>query len=213
MSDGVKRVYSSELRVSQARETRRAVVAAAGNLFASEGFGRTTIDDIARVAGVSRKTVFAAVGGKVALLKLALDWSISGDDEPVALAERPQVLEISRATDPEVILEGWVRIVADIASRQTGLSEALTVAAGIDPEARELWSSAEAQRLSGARAFLQHLADHQGLRPGLTVQEAADIAWFYSNPGVYHQLVNQRGWTHEQFLDWLRQTMRQQLQG
>jgi hypothetical protein len=33
--------------------------------------------------------VFNSVGGKVALLKLALDWAIVGDDEPIALADRP----------------------------------------------------------------------------------------------------------------------------
>lgn len=34
------------------------------------------------------KTVFAAVGGKLDLLTLALDWAVAGDDEPVPLEHR-----------------------------------------------------------------------------------------------------------------------------
>ena len=31
---------------------------------------------------MSRKTVFTAVGGKLDLLKTALDWAVAGDDRP-----------------------------------------------------------------------------------------------------------------------------------
>ena len=70
MTTARKRVYTSELRDAQARATRRQVVAAAGDLFAREGYGATTIAAVADAAGVSRKTVFSAVGGKVELIKL-----------------------------------------------------------------------------------------------------------------------------------------------
>ena len=86
MVDVVKRQYRSDLRTSQARETRRAIVAAASRLFVERGYGATTIDAVADAAGVSRKTVFTAVGGKVDLLKVALDWAVAGDDRPVAVA-------------------------------------------------------------------------------------------------------------------------------
>ena len=71
MTETRKRTYSSDLRDDQARRTRRQIVAAAGDLYAADGFASTTVDAIAAKAGVSRKTVFTAVGGKVALLKLA----------------------------------------------------------------------------------------------------------------------------------------------
>src|SRR5689334_22312267 len=65
----VKRAYSSDLRADQARRTRRQIVDAASALFTEHGFSATTVDAIAAEAGVSRKTVFTAVGGKVQLLK------------------------------------------------------------------------------------------------------------------------------------------------
>src|SRR5215510_13295482 len=96
----VKRAYSSRLRAAQARQTRRSIVSAAARLFVEDGFGTTTIDAVADAAGVSRKTVFTAVGGKVALLKLALDWAVAGDDEPIPLADRPEIARLFRDRDP-----------------------------------------------------------------------------------------------------------------
>src|SRR5262245_52097861 len=106
MMSEVKRNYSSTLRDAQARQTRRAIVDAGARLFVDDGFGRTTIDTIAAEAGVSRKTVFTSVGGKVEILKLAIDWAIVGDDEPVALADRPEIERLKAETDPRAILDG-----------------------------------------------------------------------------------------------------------
>ncbi len=207
MSTPVKRRYSSRLRAAQARETRRVVVAAAARLYVADGFGRTTIEAIAQAAGVSRKTVFSSVGGKVELLKLALDWAVVGDDEPVPLAGRPELDRMKAATDPDAILRGWVHIVTSIGSRVAEISGALTVAAGVDDDARTLWEHAQEQRHVGARAFIAHLAHHHGLRADLDRDEAADLAWVHSDPALHHRLVIQRGWSIDRFEQWLYETI------
>lgn len=89
MAGTVKRSYRSDLRTSQALDTRRRIVAAAAELFVSDGYAGASVDAIAAAAGVSRKTVFTAVGGKAELLALALDWAVAGDDAPRPLADRP----------------------------------------------------------------------------------------------------------------------------
>jgi AcrR family transcriptional regulator len=211
MTDDVKRSYSSELRAAQARETRRLIVSAAARLFVDQGFGRTTVDAIAEEAGVSRKTVFTAVGGKAELLKLALDWAVVGDDEPVALEHRPAVRATKQATDPDAILRSWVEVVTAVASRVAGLSAALAAAAAADDGARQLWEQAQAQRLAGARAFVGHLSAHGGLRSDLTADLAADIAWLHSDPAMYRRLVLERGWPVREFQEWLLRTIRLQL--
>lgn len=211
MTDGVKRSYSSTLRAAHARRTRRSVVFAAARLFTEQGYGRTTIDAIAEQAGVSRKTVFTAVGGKLDLLKLALDWAVAGDDEPTPLLERPELTATKNATSPAVILRGWVDVIAPIAARVHGLSAALAAAASADDDARLLREANQVQRLTGARAFVTHLAAHHGLRPGLSVDRAADIVWLYSDPAVYHRLVAERGWPDTEYRDWLLRTLTQQL--
>src|SRR5690349_1999607 len=213
MSPPVKRTYSSTLRAAQARETRRTVVAAASRLFEEHGFAGTTVDDIAQAAGVSRKTVFTAVGGKADLLKLALDWAVVGDDEPVALAERPQVKQLMRASDPDTLVRGWVELAVGISARTARLSRALMVAAALDPAARAHWDKGQGQRHEGARAFVAHLARQGGLRPGLTLEDAAEIAWVHNDAAVYHRLVVERGWPVDRFADWLARTLTLQLHG
>ena len=211
MGDTVKRVYSSELRAAQARATRRVIVNAAARLFVRDGFGQTTVDAIAEEAGVSRKTVFAAVGGKVELLKLALDWAIAGDDEPIAVSDRPEVGRLKQERDPDALLRGYAHMVTTIGSQVAGLSRALIVAAGSDPEARKLWETWQSQRHFGARAVVGALAALGGLRDGLELAEAADLVWVHNDPALYHRLVIERRWAKKHFEEWLYQTLRQQL--
>ncbi|MDQ1646639.1 MAG: hypothetical protein QOJ50_2823 [Cryptosporangiaceae bacterium] len=210
MSPAVKRNYSSEKRAARARETRRSVVSAAAGLFATHGFARTTAEDIAAEAGVSRKTVFAT-GSKTGLLKLALDWAIAGDDEDIALAGRPEVAALAREADPARILAGWAAMTTRISARVAALSRALVVAAALDDDAAELWRSTQAQRLDGAEAFAGFLATRGGIRPGISIAEATDLVWLHSDPGLYHRLVTERGWTHEHFERWLASTLAAQL--
>src|SRR5919206_1937219 len=120
-----RRPYQSRLREEQARATRRTVVEAAGALFVEVGWSRTTIDAVARRAGVSRTTVFSSVGGKAALLALALDWALVGDDEPVPLAERPVVAHMARQTDPRALVAMWARFAAELEVRAAPLAAVL----------------------------------------------------------------------------------------
>ena len=67
----VKRPYRSTVRAAQAAATRLAILSAAAQLFIERGYVATSIDAIADAAGVSRATVFTAVGGKATLLTRA----------------------------------------------------------------------------------------------------------------------------------------------
>ncbi|HJT96345.1 MAG TPA: helix-turn-helix domain-containing protein, partial [Mycobacterium sp.] len=132
MSASVKRDYRSELRAAQAQATRRSIVAAASRLFVDNGYGATTIDAVAEAAGVSRKTVFTAVGGKVDLLKLALDWAVAGDDRPVPVADRHEMRDAMAQDDPIALLRGCAHEMVAITGRSAGLAQVLEVAAGVD---------------------------------------------------------------------------------
>jgi AcrR family transcriptional regulator len=183
-------------------------VSAAAALFETRGFATTSADDIAAAAGVSRKTVFT-VGSKTELLKLALDWAVTGDDEPVPLRERPEVDALRRTCDPAALVRGWAALMVVIGGRTAALSRALTVAAGIDPEARALWDDLQQQRLTGAREFVAGLANIGGLR--IDADDAADIVWAHSDTGLYYRLVIQRGWPPGKYETWLGETVHGQL--
>src|SRR5690348_16637917 len=102
MSGTVKRQYRSDLRAAQAVDTRRRIVSSAARLFVEQGYGATTVDAVAEAAGVSRKTVFTAVGSKLDLLTTAVDWAVAGDDQPVPVADRSAMRRFLQQRDPVV---------------------------------------------------------------------------------------------------------------
>jgi AcrR family transcriptional regulator len=195
--------YVSEVRDEQARRTRQAIVTAARELFLAQGYARTTIDAIAEAAHVSRRTVFNAAGGKVALLKLALEWAIVGDDEPVPLAERPVVKAIEAERDPRRALALWVGLVTDIAPRVAPVSAVLYAAADADPEAAQLLAGLAGGRMFGAVAFATHLESLGALADGVSVQQAADLCWAVNDSHLYQLLVTERGWPAARYAQWL----------
>jgi AcrR family transcriptional regulator len=203
MTAPVKKPYTSTLRAAQARATRRAIVDAAARLFTQRGYGATTVDAIASAAGVSRKTVFTSVGGKTEALKLAIDWAIAGDDEPVPMLERPHIKAMQHEPDARRILASYARHVRQTAARTAPLHQVVQAAAGLDADIRALAEEGRAQRIRGMRVMAQHLADRGALKPGLTPLEAADIVWLLNDPGVYHRLVIEQKWTPDRYQDWL----------
>jgi AcrR family transcriptional regulator len=213
MSDAVKRDYRSDLRAAQAQETRRSIVSAATRLFVEDGYGSTTINAVAEAAGVSRKTVFTAVGGKLDLLKLTLDWSVAGDDQAVALSDRAAIRKLMDQPDPRGVLSGLVALLVAIGTRVAPLYVALEVAGSMDPAARDLVEESQRRRLDDAHKVVRRLRDLDALTTHITYQEAVDVVWLAMDPAIFDRLVRVRGWTASRFEEWLVDTLCRQLLG
>lgn len=197
------RGYRSTIREQARRLTVRRCVEVAAELFLRQGYAATTIDAVAERAGVARRTVFAAVGGKVALLKLAYDWSLVGDDEPVPMAQRPEILAIAAEHRPRVAIRLWAEHVTTVAGRSTPMLLVLRAAADTDPDAAALHEKALADSRYGAEMFVRHLDRIATLRTDLDLAHATDLVWGLLDPGVYERMVLRGAWTPEQFAAWL----------
>lgn len=213
VTTGAERTYTSALRARQAQQTRRRIVEAAAGLFGERGYGATTIDAVAAAAGVSRKTVFDSVGGKVQLVKLAYDYAIVGDDVPVPLAEPAEVAALEAESDPGNRLTAYSAMVVGINLRISGVWRALEGAAANDVEARALYEELVTQRQRSMRGPALGMAEAGVLRSGLTAEMAADLLWLYNDPALFDKLVRQRGWSVGQFRSWLAETLQTQLLG
>jgi AcrR family transcriptional regulator len=88
MADGVSGGAAGSLRDRQKEAVRRELRAVALMLFKERGFAATTVDDIAREAGVSRSTFFRYFGSKTAVVVDATDES--GVVFMRCLSERPR---------------------------------------------------------------------------------------------------------------------------
>jgi AcrR family transcriptional regulator len=207
MSEAVKRTYASALRAEQARATRRAIVSAAARLFVERGYGATTVDAIAADAGVSRKTVFTSVGGKVEALKLARDWAIAGDDEPVPVMQRPQVTRARAEPDARHVLRMYAGMVRERAERTAGIQMVIESAAGSDPAVQALAEEGRQQRFTAMRDLAGELRKRGALRSELSRDDAADVLWLFNDARVYHRLVIERRWSPARFEAWLAEML------
>ena len=211
MSSPVRRRYESPLRQRQAEATRLAIIDAATRLFVERGFVATSVDRIAETAGVSRATVFTAVGGKAILLKTAYDVALVGDDEPVPMPQRPWAQGVVRATTPVEMLEAYADLLLVLASRVGAINEAIRGAAAADPQVLAVWTKIQQERRIGAANIVRMAIERGGIRSGLDREVAADVVWVLNDPGLYVRFVTERGWTEQAYRDWLAATLEAQL--
>ncbi len=205
------RRYISPLRDRSALATRRQILDAARALFVEQGYVATTIEQIAERAGVSKPTVFTAIGSKRALLKELRDIALAGDDEPVPVPARPWFQEMIAEPDPRQTLRLYARAGASIQARYADLEEVLHSAAGADEELRELWQTNEQERLAAARAIVHNLLTKGPLKAGLDHAAASDIMWTYMATDHFRRLVRDRGWPLDRYEQWLADTLYAQL--
>jgi AcrR family transcriptional regulator len=209
----IKRPYQSPLRQRQAQSTRLSIIGSAARLFIAQGYVATSIDEIATAAGVGRATIFASVGGKAAILKAAYDIAIVGDDEPVPLPQRPWAIAVRNEPDPARMIDGYAAMIAEVSGRVAPIYEAMRGAATADPEAKALWDTMRKERRGGAAGFVGFVVARDALRAGVDRRMAADVVWALIDPGLYHLLVVEMGWTPAQFQTWLAETVKAQLLG
>jgi AcrR family transcriptional regulator len=209
----IKRQYQSPLRQRQAQSTRLSIIGSATRLFIAQGYVATSIDEIATAAGVGRTTIFASVGGKAAILKAAYDIAIVGDDEPIPLPQRPWAIAVRNEPDPARMIDAYAGMIAEISGRVAPIYEAMRGAATADPEAKALWDTMRKERRGGAAGFVGFVVARDALRAGVDRTMAADVVWALIDPGLYHLLVVEMGWTSRQFQTWLAETIKGQLLG
>lgn len=164
------------------------------------------MSEIATRADVSIKTVEAVFGTKGALLKVVVDVAIAGDDEPVAVLDRPILQQLRDETDLVRFFGLYAGLVSDISARLAPLASVVEQAAQTDPEIAELWSTMGDNRLFGARHVAGLVAAKAAIWPDVDGDRAADILYLFNDPSVYRTLVLDRGWTREEFRSWLAGT-------
>ncbi|MDQ6686235.1 MAG: TetR/AcrR family transcriptional regulator [Actinomycetota bacterium] len=204
--DAVKpRRYDASRRRAQASRTREAIIDAARNRFLHDGYTMTTIASIAADAGASTDTLYKSFGGKAGLLRAMCEDALGGVG-PVPAEERSDAMQAAES-DPAKLLRGLGRLTTEVAPRIAPLLLLLATAAESDPALAELRCDLEAARLARMTHVARTLARKTPLRPGRTVEEAADILWAYSSPELYRLLVRTRGWPAERYGDYVGEAL------
>jgi AcrR family transcriptional regulator len=200
------RAYRSPARAEAARQTRRQVLEAALALFGDRGYARTTLAEIAAAAGVSVETVYKTFRNKRGLLKELADVTVGGDDEQVALLDRPDPLLLRDEPDQRRQIAMFAAGMTVQMERVRPFDDIMRGAAAVDPEVAALRDDLQ---LRQRRAAMTMIAGWIGARGPLrgSVDEAAAVLWTLTSPEVNHMLRVDWGWTTAQYEAWLRTTM------
>jgi AcrR family transcriptional regulator len=204
----LRRSYDSPARARQAHETRRAILEAAAELFSEQGYGRTSIAVVASRAGVTAQTIYNAVGSKQTLLKAAYDVTLVGDDEPVPLADRPDVRAMYQLTDAAELLHAYARLGRRVAERVGPLM--LQIAAGAaagDHDLIEHQRTTDGERLIGTGMVVRAVEELGGLAGGLDPDVARDRIWTLNSIQVWDLLIRSRGWSGDAYQQWIGDAM------
>lgn len=177
--------------------TRQAILTAARRLFAEKGYFATRVEDIAAEARVAPATVYAVTGGKYGLLKSLVDlWQSS----PVIAATMDELLSLD---DPAQVI--WV-LSARTRQIREEYGDIITTVLATAPNDQAVFGIL-GQVIGNYRGAInrisQHLADLKGLRPGIDVQFATDVLWFYFGfPGL-SAMHDDNGWSYDDAEKWL----------
>src|SRR5580704_5044137 len=152
-----RRSYDGKDRQARTRLARAAVVEAARALFLERGYAGTTIETISDLSDVPPATVYRLFSAKRGILKALLDASIAGDDEEVALPDRPHIRALLADRDPRNQLSGLAGIIRGIMSRGEPVHRILVSAAGSDPDAAALLAELTRQRQHGHARIVRSL--------------------------------------------------------
>jgi TetR/AcrR family transcriptional regulator, regulator of cefoperazone and chloramphenicol sensitivity len=205
----VKREYDSSRRRRQAAETRADILRAARRLLSERGYTATTIEAIAAEAEVSEATVYAGFGSKRGIL-LAFQQQM---EENVDRDERVREFHAAAGNPAEQIAIA-VSISLSFPARHGDILAVLLSARGMDPDIDEFLHRGLVQNHRGAWSMVASvLARQDALRPGLTEQEAGDLAAALTRIEIYRILSSELGWSHERITEELTTVVRSALLG
>ena len=207
--DEVKRsegqdVKRPDKRAERSRRTREKIVVAARDLFVTQGYGATSLQQVADRAGVAVQTVYFVFRNKRALFKDVVDVSIAGDAEPVATMDRDWFRAACAEPSAAGQLRAHVRGVRDILGRVAPIMPLIAAAAATDPEIAAQWSAGPDPRYTVQHAAAKALTSKPDARPDVDTDRAADLLYGLLSPELYLVFVRDRGWSPEIWEEWAR---------
>lgn len=193
-------------RRERSRRTRLGIIAAGHAEFLESGYHGATMAAIARRAGVAPQTVYFVFHTKAELAGSVIDAAVLGLDDPTVPQSSTWWADMEAAPTAHLALQAFVRGAATLLRRAAGVSEVMRAAALTDPEIRAIHEHHDQLQVSGYRQVVDILATKGSLRDGLTPATATDVLLTLCGDSTYVQLTADRGWFHDQVVEWLADT-------
>ncbi len=196
-----KRQYVSEVREQAAAETRRAVLGAAKELFTQQGIDRVTIAQVAKKAGVSAPTVYALFKSKEGILRALMDETLFGPAFQAATAQ------LAGVTDPVQLIVRTAQVARAIYESERSALGLVRGASAFSPALRKAEEAFEERRYAMQEERVRVLFAKHKAKRGLDFDKARQILWMYTSRDVYRMLVQESGWSSDEYEAWLSETL------
>jgi AcrR family transcriptional regulator len=193
------------LREQHAAVTRRAILQAARELFAEQGFANTTVKELAERAGVAVQTIYATFGSKAGVVLGLVD--LLDEEAGVEVIQA----DIQRTEDPREMLRLTARIIRQIRERCGDIVNMARQGASTDQRLASVLAEGTRRQHAALATITQTLHSQGALRDGLNAQTAADIAAALLSDEICDVLVDQRQWSYDRYERWLGDALVQQL--
>ena len=193
----------STYRQEQAEATKDRIADAARRLFGTAGYGATSMAAVAAEAGVAERTVYSAFGAKREILaRICERWLEQAQ-------ARERAAEVFAIPDPGRRLDGAAAWLTNLYSAGFDVVMIFEAATDESPETRALLRSKLAGRNEVMDAMIASLEDYLQV----PLREAQAVYRALAAPGVYRELVDESGWTPEQFARWVGDALHRHLLG
>jgi AcrR family transcriptional regulator len=201
MSRKAVRPYKSAVRQRQAKDTRTRILDAARRVLERRGYAGATVEEIAREAGVAVQTVYAAFGSKTGIVLELIDGATFGP-EYEHLVQQALV-----ASQVEQRLRFAAKIARSIYDAQNPILDLLQGASVVAPAVAKLQRERELTRYERQESVIVFLKQAGRLKQDLDVQSARDVLWTLTGREPYRMLVRERGWSSQEYEDWLTESL------
>lgn len=165
------REYKQRLRAESAAETRQRILVAVADRMRTAPTEPVSIDQVARLAKVSRSTIYVVFGSRAGLFEAFAEdlWKRTG------LADLSQA---TKSADALEHLRGAMRAACRMFAGDLDVYRVLFTMARLDPDAvGQVIERTEADRKRGMKHLAMRLADEGYLRDDITVEQALDLLW------------------------------------
>ncbi len=185
------------LRDRYAQATKQSIVDAARKLFAELGYFATTVEGIAREAGVAPATVYTSTGGKQGILAEML--RLWGDDPTI----QATLDGVDTATDPREIIGTLASAACDMRERWDDVVRIFLTTAPHDSGVADAFAPYSRFYRECVARIAARLGAIGALREGIDVAYATDVLWLYFGYGSLYTLHHENGWSYDRARDWL----------
>ena len=178
-------------------QTRAAVIAAARQLFAENGFFQTKVEQIAKLSRVSPATVYAQCGGKQGLLRSLMD---SWTQTPVVVESYQDSLTADHAA---LVMQTLSTAYLQITKQWGVVIQVVIDVAPHDDESAAVLATAQRRHHRNLAEICRHLEEIGALRDDVDAQLARRIITYYYGIDGLLRTREVFGWSLERSNQWL----------